>query len=956
MISRSVVSILASCLLTALALPGLAAAAPSPDPELHPFEIVPGSFSFTPSTAQAAAHSDWVTHFDFAHETGPAEKTYNDPRTTVVELPAGFTGNNTAVPTCTNAQLTSQAGLAGQLSQCPPASQVGQINIRIGQATASSSGSVQVRYPIYNMEVTSFGTTAELGFKLGGLFTQVLPISVRPGDTGLTVTSPNIARIGEARNVTVTVWGLPASHEHDAERGEICEEFPSHPDDCRNEFGAPQAANIPIKPFLSNPTSCGPFEARMESNSWEEPESFSRASAEVGPIVECDRVPFEPSVEAKTTTESAESPTGLNLTLKIPQSYETPNSIATANLKDAVATLPEGFSLNPSAGSGLGYCTQEQFESEESDSLPGENCPEDSKVGSVRVHTPVLTEEAEGAVFVAKPFDNPFHSLLALYIVAKIPVRGIVVKVAGQVHADEHSGQLTTTFLNNPQVPFDKFTFSFRQGATSPLSTPAACGKYNAFADLTPWSAPLEPRRLSAELAVLRGVRGGPCPSGGLPPFRPGLTAGSINNAAGHYSPFYIRLSRQDGEQEITHFSIKLPPGVVGKLAGIPLCTNDQIAKARSRSHEGMAALEEADPSCPAASEVGHTLVEAGVGTVLAQAPGKVYLAGSYHGSAISVVSITDAHVGPFDLGTVVVQEALKVNPETGEVFVDSTGSDPIPHIIDGVPTHLRDIRIYMDRPEFVLNPTSCEPTTTASTVLGSGLDFVSEADDRPVTVSTPFQAAGCNGLSFKPKLKLSLKGSTRRGGHPAFRAELTMKSGEANIGRAQVTIPHSEYLANAHIGTVCTRVQFNAGKVPGEGCPAASVYGHARAITPILSDPLEGPVYLRSSEHKLPDLVAALNNGEINIALDGRIDSINEGQIRNTFETVPDAPVSKFVLTMDGGSKGLLENSTNLCAGKNRAIANFTGQNGKVRNFKPVVKAKCGKGGKKSKRSHGKH
>ncbi|HWW68047.1 MAG TPA: hypothetical protein VNY83_08705, partial [Solirubrobacterales bacterium] len=480
--------------------------------------------------------------------------------------------------------------------------------------------------------------------------------------------------------------------------------------------------------------------------------------------------------------------------------------------------------------------------------------------------------------------------------------------------------------------------------------------RYTALADLTPWSAPLQSHHLTANsFQIEHGVNGGPCPSGGLPPFKPGLTAGSINNAAGQYSPFYIRLTREDGEQEITHFSIKLPPGVIGKLAGIPLCSDAAIAQAKSRSHANEAALEEADPSCPAASEIGHTLVGAGVGSVLAQAPGKIYLAGPYHGSAISVVSITDAHVGPFDLGTVVVREALKVNPETGEVFVDATGSDPIPHIIDGVPTHLRDIRIYMDKPEFVINPTSCEPTSTASTLLGSGLNFASEADDVPVTVSSPFQAAGCNGLGFKPQLKLSLIGATHRGGAPKLKAVLRARPGDANIGSAQVTLPHSEFLFNAHIKTICTRVVFKEGNVPGEKCPAGSVYGFAKAITPILSEPLEGPVYLRSSSHQLPDLVAALHNNQVNIALDGHVEGVNNGQIRNTFEAVPDAPVTEFTLEMQGGGKGLLENSTDLCASPHHATADFVGHNGKVEDFRPLLAVSCGKKGKKHKgKRHG--
>jgi hypothetical protein len=408
-----------------------------------------------------------------------------------------------------------------------------------------------------------------------------------------------------------------------------------------------------------------------------------------------------------------------------------------------------------------------------------------------------------------------------------------------------------------------------------------------------------------------------------------------------------LRLFRTDSEQEITHFSIKLPPGVIGKLAGLGYCPEASIEAAKAKS----GGEELASPSCPASSEVGRTLVGAGVGSVLAYAPGRIYLAGPYHGSPLSIAAITAAKVGPFDLGTVVVRQALRIDPETAAVFIDATGSDPIPHIIDGITVHLRDIRAYVDRPDFTLNPTSCDPTSTASTVLGSGLDFASPADDLPVTVATRYQAANCANLPFRPKLSLSLRGQTRRAGNPAFRAQLTMKPGEANIASAQVTLPSSAFIDNSHIGTVCTRVQFNQGAVPGEACPPASVYGYARAITPLLDTPIEGPVYLRSNpEHTLPDLLAALHSGQINIALAGHIDSFAEGRIRNTFEVVPDAPVSKFVLSLKGGRKGLIENSRNLCATRNRALVHFVGHNGKVDDYKTAVRP-GGCGGKKGKR-----
>jgi hypothetical protein len=533
--------------------------------------------------------------------------------------------------------------------------------------------------------------------------------------------------------------------------------------------------------------------------------------------------------------------------------------------------------------------------------------------------------------------ENPFDSLLALYIVLKNPDRGLLVKLAGKVEPDPETGQLVTTFDDNPQLPFESFSLHFREGARSPLVSPPACGTYQAQAEMTPWSDPSKVVTLSAPFEITEGPNDGPCPKGGLPPFQPGLLAGSINPAAGHYSPFYVRLSRNDGEQEFTHFSIKLPPGVIGRLAGIPFCPDQAIEAAKLRT----GTQELADPSCPAASEVGRTLVGAGVGTVLAYAPGKVYLAGPYHGSTLSIAAITAAKVGPFDLGTVVVRDALRIDPESAEVFIDATGSDPIPHIIKGIPVHARDIRAYVDRPDFVLNPTSCARTSTASTVLGSGLDFGSAADDEPLTVSSPFQAADCAALGFKPKLSLRLRGPTERGGHPALRAVLRPRVGDANASRISVALPRSEFLDQSHIRTVCTRVQFAAGAGNGASCPTGSIYGRAAAFTPLLAEPLRGPVILRSSEHKLPDLVLALH-GLLDFDAVGRIDSIKGGGIRNTFEFVPDAPITKVVVDFGGARKGLLENSTELCARPHRAVVQMDAHNGKIHDFRPLLKARC--------------
>ena len=312
---------LGACLMLAAVLPGLAVALPSTNPEKH-FELVPGSFSFAPSTDQAGAHSDWVTKFDFAHNS--KGQTVNDVRSTTVNLPAGFSANDTAVPTCTTSELISAASIELGLPSCPPGSTVGKISFDFGGRL--------ITVPIYNMEVTSFGVTAELGF-LVYTSTQLLTVSVRPGDEGLTVTDPEIENLGEPHDITVTIWGVPAAREHNVERQQTCEPPQANnsgEEICANKDGGSEAADIPAKPYLSNPTSCEPHIASMTAYPWEEPANIQETSFETPSIGECERVPFSPSLEAQPSTRSAESPTGLAVSLLVPQSWENPYSIATA--------------------------------------------------------------------------------------------------------------------------------------------------------------------------------------------------------------------------------------------------------------------------------------------------------------------------------------------------------------------------------------------------------------------------------------------------------------------------------------------------------------------------------------------------------------------------------------------------------------------------------------------------
>jgi hypothetical protein len=904
------------------------------------FGFVPGSVSAVALkrdgtiASQAGSHPfTYTVSFKFnTDEDGLTEG--GEPRNIIADLPPGLVGNPQAMPRCQRQKFE------GVAPQCPG-------NTQIGVLSAVIPGIGTVSGPIYNL-VPPPGTAGQIGLSAAS-YNVLQNASVRSEEGyGLRVGTYDIPI--ETTSASETIWGVPADPGHDADREcPVPGGFTIH--------GCPSDA--PLQPFLTLPTACdAPMQITLKTDSNLNPGVFDEQSAfsldgggNPAPLAGCDGVPFAPGISATPTTKLTENPSGLDFELKLPdQGLLSPGGISESQPEKTVVTLPEGVTVNPSLAEGVGVCTQTQYAAEKIDSPPGSGCPEASKLGSLVARSPLIEEAIEGSLYLAAPYENPFGTLTALYLIARAPERGIIVKQAGRVDLDPNTGQIETAFAGLPPIPYSSFKLHFREGARAPLVTPQACGDYQTVSELTPFSSS-EPKTVLSNMTIDHGTDGGPCPSGGLPPFKPGLIAGTINNAAGRFSPFNVRLFRTDAEQEFTRFSIKLPPGIVGKLAGIPFCPEAGIAAAKARTGPHGGAEELASPSCPPASEIGHSLAGAGVGQVLAYVPGKLYLAGPYHGSAISLVAITAAKAGPFDLGTVVIRQAFKVDPETGEIFIDATGSDPIPHIIRGVPTHLRDIRAYTDRPEFVLNPTSCKRTSTASTLLGSGLDFASEADDRPVTVSTPFQAADCAALPFKPRLSLKLKGGTRRGDFPALTARLKMSGiGEAGIRKSQVTLPSSEFIANAHFNTICTRVVFKQGAHPGERCPAGAVYGKASVTTPILSDPLTGPVFLRSSEHELPDVVAALHNGEIDVTLVGRVDSV-KGKLRTTFEATPDAPVGSAVISLRGGKKGLFENSTNLCKGTHRALAAFTGHNGKLREFNPPLQPKCGGKGRKGNR-----
>jgi len=867
------------------------------------------------------------------------------PRNLRFPLPAGLVGVAAGMPQCEMTKFLN--GNEGAL--CPDESAIGVASVTIIES--SNFGLVRAAVPLFNLPPAP-GEPARFGFMVVKV-PLVIETEVDPDNHyQIIAKASNAPQAAQFLSSTVSIWGTPGDPRHDNSRGWNCTDSSGESDPCVRPPGLGEVA------FLRQPVSCvTPLDFHAEIEPWNTPfGSVVEEAEEVDPPMGgCNQVPFDPAIAASPTNPAAGSSSGLNFRLDMPNAglLNPKAKAAEGQAKKVEVTLPEGVTVNPSQANGLGACTPADYARETVNSAPGAGCPESSKVGSIEVTTPLIEEEAHGSVYVAAPYDNPFDSLLALYVVAKIPERGVLIKQAGKVELDPVTGQLTSTFDDLPQVPFETFDLHFKEGDRAPLVMPSSCGTYDIVARFTPWHAsdpssplPSEIVTRTTSFTVDSGPGGSPCPSG-TPPFKPEFLAGTENNAAGSYSPFLARLTRNDTEQEFSRFSIKLPRGVIGKLAGVSFCPEASIAAARARTGPNGGTEELDNPSCPASSQIGRTLVGAGVGPVLSYAPGKIYLAGPYQGSKLSIVAISTAKVGPFDLGNVVIRQALRVDSETAEVTTDGT-SEPIPHILQGIVAHIRDIRIFVDRPEFVLNPTSCERKTVSASVLGSGLDFGSLIDDQPVDVSSPFQAADCASLGFKPKLSLQFLGGTKRGKTPRVKAVLTARKGDANIGRAQVTLPRSSFLEQSHIRTVCTRVQFRSGAGNGEGCPAGSVYGRATATSPLLDEQLSGPVFMRSSDNELPDLVVALHSSKVDINLVGRIDSLN-GALRTTFDAPPDAPVSKFVLEMQGGKKGLIVNNTNICKRKQRAIAALKGQNGRRYDFKPVVKVKCG--GKKGKK-----
>lgn len=720
--------------------------------------------------------------------------------------------------------------------------------------------------------------------------------------------------------------------------------------------------------YLTNPTTCyDPNDPTYEHlySTWFRAESYGDQDPEFphgstaveaklpkvgGERVQqtgCDTVPFDPSVDVAAGTNDVDSPAAATVTTKLPFDPATEGGAgqSQSHVRKAEVSLPAGMGLNPSGAIGLKECTDAQFE--KGVRTYTNKCPAESKIGTVEVESAPLAEPLEGDVYVGEQQSSDPESgkLFRILLEAKSETEGINARLVGLVKANKTTGNLTAVITDQltgefsgplpeglPQVPFKEIRLHF-DGAKNTLTSPPVCSATGT-SHFEPWARPGESKPVNSTVTLSNDPTGGACPKTMAErKFNPLYKAKVDSSKGGAYSPFHVNILRRDGEQELKVVDVTLPKGLTGKLAGIPYCPEEAIAAATGKSGNA----EIASPSCSSASSIGKVTTKSGSGANPLQLSGNAFLAGPYKGAALSMVTITPAVAGPFDLGTVVVRVALNVDPETAQIHAVS---DVIPDVFGGVKLDIRSIDLDLDRSQFMLNPTNCAAQATTGVINGGGADPTNPAAFSSYPVNDPFQATECNKLAFKPKLNIQLFGGTKRNKYPRLKATLTARNGDANIARTAVTMPRSLFLEQGHIGTVCTRPQLAS-----HTCPKGSVYGKAWAKSPLLDKKLQGKVYLVSSNNKLPDLLVDLR-GQVEIYLRGVIGSGSTGGLKTVFRSVPDVPVSKFVLNMKGGKKSLLVNSVNTCAKPQRAIVNMKAQNGKKKNAKKFKLniASCGK------------
>jgi hypothetical protein len=852
---------------------------------------------------QAGAHPDVKTSIRFATELiGPRRRPVEQVRDLLIDLPPGLVGAPSAIARCSAAQMSG--GFEGT-AVCPIQAQVGTVTIRSAGYGAPPDGYL-TPVPLYNTQPAA-GAPATFAFNYAGTIIRIVPGLSAGEHYTISAASRNTSQGLSVIGVDVTLWGVPADPSHDALRLGNIDGFPT--------LGVPAGADR--VPLMTNPTRCSgqALTTVLRADSWETPGVFDTASFssdfDGNPLMVtgCDRLAFAPTGSVQPSSSRAGGPTDLNARITVPQN-DSPDGLATAHLKKARVTLPEGMAINPSSADGLGACGPAQIGLGSNDPV---GCPDSSKIGTAVIKTPLITDELSGEVYLASQDDNPFHSTFAVYLVAHGP--GLLVKLPGRVDTDAATGRVTATFDDNPEVPFDSIDVRFNGGDRAPLMNAMSCGSSASDVQLTSWAS-TTPVNTGDVTRIDQD-----CDRGGR--FEPSMVGGVTNPAAGSSTTsFTLRVSRPDGQRDVQKLDVVIPTGLLGKVGGVAQCAEPQAAAG----------------GCPEASRVGHTVVSAGAGStpVSIPQPGKpgtaVYLAGPYKGAPFSLSIVVPATAGPLNLGTVVVRAGLSIDPITAQVTVKS---DPLPTILMGVPLHVRDIDVIIDRAGFMINPTSCQDkkiTATATAV-----------DGRGVGMESRFKVGGCTGLNLKPQLGLTLsgKGQTKDGGHPAVSAVLSQPAGGANLKKVRVTLPLSLALDpdNSDSDALCSFVE---GSKPDPKCPTSSIVGRATAVSPVLHEPLSGPVYFVKNERKdpksgrsiktTPKLVIPLvgENG-VKLTLTGASDVVDD-QLVTTFDNIPDAPVSSFKMDITGGKKGILVvSAADICKATQIAAQEIDGQNNKT-------------------------
>ncbi len=863
-------------------------------------------------STQAAAHPPiGFTQFIVKDGAGPLIEPVGVLKDVRVDLPVGLSVNPQATPQCPLA--TFEAGALG----CPPTSVVGASLITLAVA-GLPIGPVPAQ--VYNLEPHQ-GEPALFGFEAAGSHVYLKSDIEWAGDyhEGFTIAVPEApaGRIYKNRLVFTGVAGngtflTNPSSCHDPSQASFAQTY--------STFLRADSVEAPNPKF---PEGSAPFESPLPMG--------------IKPTG-CKNVPFEPIIAVAPGTKKTDSPEGPTVNLAVP--FNPPAPIANSNLKTAQVSLPHGVGLNPASADQLKFCADNQFNKGAKTPV---SCPAGSKIGSVSIETPPLPAGAlSGPIYLGNQLSRSPASgdEYRIFVDAESSRYGVSVRLIGKVSADPTTGQLTTTFAENPQVPFTSIKLSFTNGNNAVLTSAPICGPNTSTSRITPYSETADATPSQAYTLTSAPAGGSCAKTGAARPFAPKFSIDSKTVKAGAYSPFSMHISREDGEQEVKGVDLSLPAGLSGKLKGVPYCP--QKALDQAAAHAGHA--EQKNASCPDKSLVGGASIKMGSGPSPIEINAKAYLAGPYQSAPLSLALVAPALAGPFDLGTDVVRVALGVDPESARIH---PLTNAIPDVFGGAKLDIRAINVNIDRQGFIINPTSCRKLAAAGSLIGGGADPGNPASFTSFAVSAPFQTSGCHKLGFRPRFSARLFGNRQvmfRNQDPKFRATVRARRGDSNLARATVTLPRATILDQRHIGTLCTRPQLAANQ-----CPKASIHGFARAKSPLLGQELKGPVFLVPGNHVLPDLLVDLR-GQVDIRLRGATKTVG-GRLRNTFDMIPDVPVSRFALTIFGGKRGLLLNSSDLCAKPQTLKFSLRGQNNKrVRDGRLALKTPaCG-------RAKGKH